>query len=80
MQTREQRPSAKQSTLNETADRILAEIRALAPTLAARAGEVEAAARIPADILQMLKSAGVFRMTAPKTYGDMDLDYPAGHN
>jgi alkylation response protein AidB-like acyl-CoA dehydrogenase len=76
MQTSEQRPSAIQSTLNEAADRMLAEIRALAPTIAARAGEAEAAGRIPADILQMLKSVGVFRMTAPKTYGGMELDYP----
>ena len=69
MQTSQQRLSAIQSTPNEVVDRMLAAIRALAPTLAARASEAEAAARIPADILQMLKSVGVFRMTAPKTYG-----------
>jgi indole-3-acetate monooxygenase len=76
MQISQQRLSAIQSTSNDDADRMLAAIRALAPTLAARASEAEAAARIPADILQMLKSVGVFRMTAPKTYGGMELDYP----
>jgi indole-3-acetate monooxygenase len=76
MQSIEQRPSASQSAPNEAADRMLAEIRALAPIIAARAGEAEAAARIPADILQMLKSVGVFRMTTPKSYGGMELDYP----
>jgi alkylation response protein AidB-like acyl-CoA dehydrogenase len=70
-------PSTTQSTLNEAADRMLAEITALAPTIAARAGEAEAAGRIPADIWQTLKSVGVFRMTTPKTYGGMQLDYPA---
>jgi indole-3-acetate monooxygenase len=76
MQPRGQHSSAVQPTPNETADRILEEIRALAPTIAARAGEAENAARVPADIWQMLKSAGVFRMTVPKTYGGMELDYP----
>jgi indole-3-acetate monooxygenase len=76
LQTSRQHPSAIQSTLNQAADRILAEIRTLAPTIAERAGEAEAAARIPADILHMLKSVGIFRMTAPKTYGGMELDYP----
>ena len=64
------------STQNEASDRILEKIRSLAPTIAARAGEAETAARIPADILGMLKSAGIFRMTSPKTYGGMELDYP----
>jgi alkylation response protein AidB-like acyl-CoA dehydrogenase len=76
MQARSQHRPAIQSTLNEAADRILEEIRALAPTIAARAGEAETAARVPADIWRMLKSAGVFRMTAPKKYGGMELDYP----
>ena len=65
------------STLNEASDSILEKVRSLAPTIAARAGEAETAARIPADILSMLKSAGIFRMTSPKTYGGMELDYPA---
>jgi alkylation response protein AidB-like acyl-CoA dehydrogenase len=77
MQTGEQRLSAIQSTPSEVAGRMLAEVGALAPTIAARAGEAEAAARIPADILQLLKSVGVFRMTVPKTHGGMELDYPA---
>jgi hypothetical protein len=66
MQTSKQSPSAIQFTVNEAADRTLATIKALAPTIAAPAVEAEAAARIPADVLQMLKSVGVLRMTAPK--------------
>ena len=64
------------STQNEVCDRLLENVRSLAPTMAARAGEAETAAAIPADILRMLKSAGIFRMTAPKTYGGMELEYP----
>ena len=65
-----------QSTNNEAADRILSELDALAPTIAARAAEAEEARRIPADILQMLKSVGLFRMTAPHIYGGLELDVP----
>lgn len=69
-------PSANQSIQNKSADPVLEKIKGLAPTIAARAGEAESAARVPADIWQMLKSAGIFRMTAPKTHGGMELDYP----
>jgi hypothetical protein len=66
-----------QSIPNQVADRILSEIKALAPTIAARAGEAEAARRIPADIFRMLKSAGIFRMTGPQVHGGLELDFPA---
>jgi hypothetical protein len=62
---------------NEAADRILSEIDALAPTIAARAAEAEAARRIPADILQMLRSAGIFRISVPLAHGGLELDFPA---
>lgn len=64
------------STPNEASDRILEKVKSLAPTITARAGEAETAARIPVDILGMLKSVGIFRMITPKTYGGMELDYP----
>jgi len=73
----EQNPSTIQCTRNEAADRILSEIEALAPIISARAAEAEAARRIPADILGMLRSAGVFRMAVPKTHGGLEFDFPA---
>jgi indole-3-acetate monooxygenase len=73
----EQDSSAIQRTRNEASEDILSKIGALAPTLAARAAEAEAARRIPADVLQMLRSAGLFRMTAPKIHGGLELDFPA---
>jgi alkylation response protein AidB-like acyl-CoA dehydrogenase len=72
----ERKFSTMQNPPNEMADRILSEIEALASTIGARAGEAEAARRIPADILQMLKSAGIFRMTAPQVHGGLELDFP----
>jgi len=76
MQITEQGPSTVQYTRNEAADLILPELGALAPIIAARAAEAEAARRIPADILQMLKSAGVFRMAVPRIHGGLELDLP----
>lgn len=41
----------------------------LAPTIAARAPEIEAARRLPADLAHSLALAGLFRMTVPAEYG-----------
>src|SRR4029077_20344258 len=51
------------------AARLLADIRALAPSIAARAAEIEAARRIPLDLVETLRSIGVFRMFAPQSHG-----------
>jgi indole-3-acetate monooxygenase len=77
VRTSKQELSTVQIIPNQAADRILSEIEALAPTIAARTGEAEAARRIPADIFRMLKSAGIFRMTAPQVHGGLELDFPA---
>jgi indole-3-acetate monooxygenase len=59
-------------------DRILAEIDALAPGIAARAAEIEAARRIPPDLVETLRSLGVFRMFVPRSHGGLELDLPQG--
>jgi indole-3-acetate monooxygenase len=76
VQTSEQKQLVMQSTNNEAADRILSELDGLAPIIAARAAEAEEARRIPADIIQMLKSVGLFRMTAPQIHGGLEFDFP----
>lgn len=43
--------------------------RQLAPSIAARAAETEAARRLPADLARQLALAGLFRMTVPKEFG-----------
>jgi alkylation response protein AidB-like acyl-CoA dehydrogenase len=57
---------------------ILAGIRELAPEITARAAEIEAAGRVPSDLVDRLKSIGVFRMFVPRSHGGLDLALPAG--
>ena len=66
-----------QANGREAAERILAEIDALAPEIAARAPEAEAARRMPPDVIQALKASSIFRMAAPKTKGGLELDFPS---
>jgi indole-3-acetate monooxygenase len=47
----------------------LAAARRLAPTLSARAAEVEAARRLPLDLVDELTAAGLFRMVLPRSHG-----------
>lgn len=48
----------------------------LAPTIARRAPEIEAARRVPPDLLDQLVSAGCFRVLLPATHGGDELDLP----
>jgi indole-3-acetate monooxygenase len=57
MQTSEHHTSATQGAVNPAADRRLEEIRALAPTITARAAEAEGASQIPADAAARLLAA-----------------------
>src|ERR1700731_4537008 len=58
----------------ETSSRLLADIRRIAPAIAARAAEIEAARRVPLDLVEILRSIGVFRMLAPKSHGGLELE------
>lgn len=44
------------------------------PGIAARADEIEAARRLPADIAQSLARAGVFNMVRPKSLGGLEME------
>jgi len=57
-----------------TGDQVLDAARALAPTIAARAAEVEAARRVPGDLLDALVAAGCFRMLLPRSHGGAGAD------
>src|SRR5215470_9387700 len=61
-----------------TAKSLLRAIQELGPAIAARALEIETSRRIPADIVEVLKRAGFFRMFVPRSYGGLELDLPAG--
>ena len=60
-----------------TAKRLLADISALAPDITSRAEEIEAGRRIPLDLVDMLRSIGVFRMLVPQSHGGLELDLPS---
>lgn len=57
---------------------MLAGIRELSPEIKARAAEIEAARRVPPDIVERLRSIGIFRMFVPRSHGGLELDFPAG--
>jgi alkylation response protein AidB-like acyl-CoA dehydrogenase len=60
-----------------TADQVLAAARALRPTISERAAEVEAARRMPGDLLDALVAAGCFRMLLPGSHGGAGADVPS---
>ena len=53
---------------------VLDAVRSLAPTIAARAAEIEAARRLPLDLVADLSAAGCIRMLLPRSHGGSGLD------
>ena len=65
------------TTLDEparTATDVLQAVTELRPAIAARAAEIEAARRLPADLLEGLSAAGVFRLLLPQSHGGIGTD------
>jgi 3-hydroxy-9,10-secoandrosta-1,3,5(10)-triene-9,17-dione monooxygenase len=56
-------------------DEALARARALVPTLRGRAAGAEPGRQMPPENIADLHSSGLIRMTQPKRYGGMELDY-----
>ena len=56
------------------ATRTLQAVRDLVPVITTRGVEIEAARRIPPDLLQDLIAAGCFRMLVPKSHGGEEVD------
>src|SRR5271156_1093700 len=63
--------------MNREAKTLLDSIRDLAPSISARAAEIDDARRLPLDLLAQLKDAGCFRMFMPQSRGGLDLYFPA---
>jgi indole-3-acetate monooxygenase len=55
---------------------ILSNVRALAPEISARAAETKRARRVPPDIAEKLRSAGVFRVMFSKARGGPEMPLP----
>ena len=61
-----------------TAEQILAEVRRLAPAIAARAPEIESARRLPRDLVDQLAAAACFRTFLPASHGGAAADLTSG--
>lgn len=59
-------------------DRLTAAVADLAPELSRRAGEIEQARELPADLLDALRAAGCFRMFVPRSHGGYEADLHTG--
>jgi alkylation response protein AidB-like acyl-CoA dehydrogenase len=63
--------------MNETFKRLLTDIQDLAPDVATRAAEIESRRRIPLDLVEKLRSIGVFRMFVAQSHGGFEPDLSA---
>jgi len=64
-------PTAGQVALSP--EQIRASALELLPAIRQRSAEIEAARRLPADLVLMLKHAGVFRMPMPRSWGGPEM-------
>ena len=69
-------PSAPDRT--KSVRQLLADIQELATDIRARAAEIEAARRMPLDLVATLKSIGAFRLFVPRSHDGLELDLPTG--
>lgn len=60
-----------------TVQRMLADIRELAPVIARRVAQFDAERRMPIDVVDMLRAIGVFRVFAPHSHGGLEIDLPS---
>ena len=60
-----------------TPEGVLDAARELAPSIAGRAAEIEAARRVPSDLLDELVAAGCFRVLLPSSHGGIGADLPS---
>lgn len=60
------------------ANQVVDKLRVLQDAVRARAPEFEAAGRMPPDLVDELKAAGVFRTYVPKSHGGLEMDFPEG--
>ncbi|MBW4718019.1 acyl-CoA dehydrogenase family protein [Saccharothrix obliqua] len=60
-------------TVPETGEAILARAREIAPLLRERSADIEAARRLPADVVALLRDAGVFRTGFGRDWGGPEM-------
>ena len=60
------------------AQKLLAVIQDMAPSLRARSAEIEGARELPADLIHDLTAAGCFRTFVPRSHGGLEIELPSG--
>ncbi|HVQ67392.1 MAG TPA: acyl-CoA dehydrogenase family protein [Bradyrhizobium sp.] len=65
-------------TTRNTNENLLASIQELASEITARAAEIEAVRRVPLDLVDRLRSIGMFRIFVPRSHGGLELPLPEG--
>ena len=63
---------------HESHEKLRNAVRDLLPGIAARGAEIEKARRLPLDLIDQLKAAGVFRMFVPESHGGLGVDIRVG--
>src|SRR5215469_4324667 len=66
-----------EGVMTNTSQRMVADVRKLAPEIISRAAEIEALRHVPSDLIEALKAIGVFRMFVPRSHGGLELDLPS---
>jgi hypothetical protein len=56
--------------------RLLSDIQDLAPEITSRIPEIEAGRRIPIDLVEALRSIGIFRLLVSRSYDGLELELP----
>jgi indole-3-acetate monooxygenase len=59
-----------------TSEEILANARALVPEIQRRTGEMAKLRRLPLDLVEKLRAAGVFRIMFPRSWGGPEMSLP----
>lgn len=62
--------------MTTAAEKILSDVRDFAPSLAARAAEIETARRLPPALVKELETLGLFRMLVPQSHGGLEISFP----
>ena len=65
------------SSARATVERMLGDVRDLAPAIIVRVAEFESERRIPLDLVERLKAIGIFRMLVPRSHGGLEFDLPS---
>jgi alkylation response protein AidB-like acyl-CoA dehydrogenase len=62
------------TSLPEAAPAILAAAAQLGPQIAGRVEEIEHTRKVPAELIQMISDAGIFRMLIPREFGGYEVE------